>query len=173
MKTLILVRHAKAEKSEGNTEDIDRQLTEKAVIKAKWVAQVLKQKKISPDLVISSPARRCMRTAGIFCEAVNYPAGKIQVNDTLYQKFELITYIRLIENIDHKINTVMVVGHKETIQGLNHHLNPEFEGNIKKGGVVSIIFNVVNWSEIRANLGKLDFYEMPSLFSSNLHQNND
>ncbi|NTW10984.1 MAG: hypothetical protein HGA26_06465 [Chlorobiaceae bacterium] len=63
MKTLYIVRHAKAGWENGVTKDFDRTLSDRGLRTAPVMANLLKERKVVPDLVISSPAKRALTTA--------------------------------------------------------------------------------------------------------------
>ena len=66
MKTLILVRHAKSSWDAVGLEDFERPLNERGKEDAPLMAKRLKDKKIKPDIFLSSPAKRALKTARYF-----------------------------------------------------------------------------------------------------------
>lgn len=64
MKTLIIIRHSKAEKGSGR--DIDRHLTETGHRDAIQVAELLKSKGYEIDKILSSNSERTKRTTQLF-----------------------------------------------------------------------------------------------------------
>ena len=80
MKTLYLIRHAKSDRSIGELSDIDRPLNQRGYNDAHKMSLILKDKKIIPDLIISSPAIRALSTALIFCRNLNIDPKTIEIN---------------------------------------------------------------------------------------------
>ena len=72
MKTLYLVRHAKSDWGNAHTGDFQRTLNHRGLKAAPYMAALLKEKKVFPELVISSPANRALTTAEFFCEILGY-----------------------------------------------------------------------------------------------------
>src|SRR6266480_3652337 len=69
MKTLLLLRHAKSSKEDPGLRDFDRPLNERGVMDARLVGDFIRQQKIQPDLIISSPAERARQTADLVLKA--------------------------------------------------------------------------------------------------------
>jgi len=65
MKRLYLVRHAKSSWNRPELDDIDRPLNKRGKRDAPFMGQRLKQHDVCPDLIISSPAKRALKTAKI------------------------------------------------------------------------------------------------------------
>ncbi|HXV73209.1 MAG TPA: histidine phosphatase family protein [Sphingomonadales bacterium] len=62
METLYILRHAKAEKVKGTQADFDRPLRKEGRAAAEKIGLYLKKKKITPSLVLCSPAARARET---------------------------------------------------------------------------------------------------------------
>jgi phosphohistidine phosphatase len=63
MKTIIIIRHAKSSWSDLRLDDFDRPLNKRGKRNAPFMGQKLKEKKIMPDIILSSPAKRARKTA--------------------------------------------------------------------------------------------------------------
>ena len=61
VKTLVLVRHSKAEERSLKTDDINRPLTEKGRTETLKMAEFLLKSGIKPDFILSSNAIRAKR----------------------------------------------------------------------------------------------------------------
>src|SRR3990172_9356587 len=85
MKTLYLVRHAKSSWKDVGLSDFERPLNKRGKKDAPFMAKLLRQQKIKPDLIISSPANRASATARIFCETLNYPFEDLLLEPRLYE----------------------------------------------------------------------------------------
>ena len=68
MKTLFLLRHAKSSWNDQNLQDFDRPLNARGRKAAELIGTFIKKQKVSPDLVISSPAVRARETIEIIRE---------------------------------------------------------------------------------------------------------
>ena len=63
MKTIILVRHAKSSWDDFTIPDFDRPLNDRGKRDAPVMAARLKEHGLSPDLLLSSPARRAAQVS--------------------------------------------------------------------------------------------------------------
>ncbi len=65
MKSLILVRHGKAEQIKINQHDFDRKLIDRGIEDVNELAKELKEDKFQPELIITSSAKRAFQTAKV------------------------------------------------------------------------------------------------------------
>jgi len=131
MKTLILMRHAKAESGGFDTKDFDRKLSEKGKNDADIAAKVLKKHLNKIDLIVSSSAKRTLKTAKITAQNFGIDKENIESTEYLYES-DVESYIHLIRNLNDKTdNKVLIVGHNPTIGGMASVLSgyqvPEFK----------------------------------------------
>ncbi len=110
MKKLFLIRHAKSSWEDHLLSDHDRPLSDKGKADAPKVANILKSKYVLPDLVISSSARRALKTAKIFSSTLNYSTEKIEINTSIYEATTQ-QLINVVNKIDDKYETVLIFGH--------------------------------------------------------------
>ena len=68
MKTLYIVRHAKSSWDNMGLRDFDRPLNGRGKASAPYMGQVMVQKGIRPDLIVSSPAKRAFSTAKLIAK---------------------------------------------------------------------------------------------------------
>ena len=62
-KTLYIARHAKSSWDDMSLSDFERTLNARGKRDAPFMANILKEKGITPDLILSSPAKRAKKTA--------------------------------------------------------------------------------------------------------------
>jgi phosphohistidine phosphatase len=115
MKTIILMRHAKAEQGNFEISDFERKLTEKGKSDADISAKTLSKKIKTIDLIVSSSAKRTLKTAKIIAENFEIDKNKIQSIDEIYEASS-DAYVHVIRSLnDEKVETVIIVGHNPTI----------------------------------------------------------
>jgi phosphohistidine phosphatase len=83
MKTLLLLRHAKASRDEPETPDHDRPLKSRGKEDAKRIGRQLRDAKLVPTLIVSSTARRALKTAAKVARQLEYSRA-IELTDRLY-----------------------------------------------------------------------------------------
>ena len=165
MKTLYLVRHAKSSWKYPNLDDFERPLNKRGRKSAPIMGKVLKKLKVTPDLVLSSPANRAAMTARIIAASINYPLENIRYSETIYEFSESVL-IHVVKQIDDAVNKAMVVGHNPAINGLANYIGDQPIGNIPTCGVFCVELDISSWTKISEHGGKLKFFEFPKKHAS-------
>ena len=78
MKTLLILRHAKSSWNDENVLDHDRPLNKRGKRDAPRIGKLLYQSQLSPDLIISSTAKRARKTASKVAKIGRIPLGRGQ-----------------------------------------------------------------------------------------------
>ena len=112
MKTLVILRHAKAEPADAAKKDFHRRLTDRGREEAEAVAQTLAQNKIAPDLVLSSSAPRAAQTARLAA-----PQSPRKKSKSLYAASPE-QWMERLRKIPPKAKTVLAVGHNPECEDL-------------------------------------------------------
>ena len=108
MKSLIVLRHGKAE-SPGGVTDFDRSLAGRGTRDAVRVGEVLVERDLMPDLIVTSTARRAATTAQLVAEGCKY-ADEIIPSDNLYLPTQS-NIMSTIRDIPEQYSRVVIVGH--------------------------------------------------------------
>lgn len=161
MKTIYLVRHAKSDWDNSDLLDIDRPLNQRGYSDAVRMSQFLKENKIAPDVIISSPAIRAISTALIFTRNLNYDTSEVTIQPDLYES-SLKKYLSCISKIDEKYKSAMLFAHNPFISETANILTDALNTEMQTCAVVGISFDeCVDWSEVAKSKGKLELYEFP------------
>ncbi|OGU17708.1 MAG: hypothetical protein A2X61_04380 [Ignavibacteria bacterium GWB2_35_12] len=163
MKTLILVRHAKSSWEKPEMTDFDRPLNERGLRDAPYMAKLLKDKGIFPDLIISSPAIRALTTARIFAKELKYSLRSIRTNEIIYTTGPK-EILNMLSQIDDSKNCAMIFGHNPDLTALANYLSDEDVDNLPTAAVLCIDFYNDSWSAISDDTGKIRFYEYPKKY---------
>ena len=162
MKTLYLVRHAKSSwKNQGLT-DFDRPLNKRGKRDAPFMGEVLNDKKIHTDFILTSPAKRANKTAAEIAANIGYPIKKISFDEDIYEA-SFTTLLEVIKKLDDKYDSVMLIGHNPGLTVLNNHISDHYIDNIPTCGIVALQSDK-NWSEIDKNSCKFLFFEHPKMY---------
>ncbi|MEI6638310.1 MAG: phosphohistidine phosphatase [Chlorobium sp.] len=163
MKTIYVVRHAKAGLGGTHTGDFDRKLNEVGLKAAHFMAELLEQRGVVPELVLSSPAERAINTAEIFCDILRYPKERLEKRMEIYEggAGRLLTILQQIADTN---KTVMLFGHNPTISSFSNLLAVGDIDSLATCGVVRIDVAVDSWREVRPGSGKLIWYEFPKRY---------
>ncbi|MFZ4261738.1 SixA phosphatase family protein [Sphingobacterium sp. HJSM2_6] len=124
MKTLYLIRHAKAEEHALTKSDFNRNLIPKGKERAKTIAKELAGtfNIDNNTYVLSSSAHRALQTAEIFCEALQFPLSKIQVTDHIYEA-HFTAILKEINTVSKEYDKVLVFGHNPGLSNLINYLS--------------------------------------------------
>jgi phosphohistidine phosphatase len=147
MKTLFLVRHAKAS-HDSSLADRERPLNERGLQDAPEMGKRLAKRHLRPDLMVSSPARRALTTARLMAGEIGYDLEDILVEDRLYAAHvdELLAVIRKLDNqLDH----VMLFGHNPEFSHLAGRLSGELI-DLPTCAVAEFEFDTPSWSDVGA-----------------------
>jgi len=162
MKTLYLARHAKSFWGDQSIPDFDRPLNKRGKRDAPFMGEVLNDKKIRLDLIISSPSKRTKKTAMEIAAKIGYPEKKIVYNEDLYEASSN-TIIKFIKKLDERNQSVMIFAHNPGLTMLNNHISNHYIDNIPTCGIVALQTDK-DWSEIDKNSCKFLFFEYPRLY---------
>lgn len=142
MKTLIIIRHAKAEQNFGN--DKSRKLTERGHRDAGKMATLLVRKGYKIDKIFSSTAIRAEQTADYFARANNIKGDDIKYFDKLY----LASVLQIEESIlwlKENINTLAVVGHNPGVSDFVDDVAKVDLDDLPTCGIAVIELEMDNW----------------------------
>jgi phosphohistidine phosphatase len=131
VRTLILLRHAKAE-TPGELADFGRGLTKNGEADADAAGSWLADEGLRPDLVICSPAKRTRQTwLGVAVAMTQaHPEAKspeVHYEPALYEGGRTEA-IDLLCAVPEEIGTVLLVGHNPTVSDVSILLRPYEEG---------------------------------------------
>jgi phosphohistidine phosphatase len=160
MRTLYLVRHAKSSWDFPELSDMERPLNKRGKSDAPKMGQLLRKMEESPDLMVSSPAKRAYGTAKRIAREIGYPLKKIVKDETLYMA-DTEEFISVIKDTPDKADKIMLFGHNYGITYFANHISGSNIDNIPTCGIVRIDFDIGSWNEIENSKGKLIYFEYP------------
>jgi len=114
MKTLLILRHAKAVSKDLNLSDHDRPLDKLGENDALHMGKLMKDKDITPSFIITSTAVRAKTTAELVAKGCSYQ-GDIVLNQSLYEA-KPKDYLLILNTLSDKYNSVLIVGHNPTVE---------------------------------------------------------
>jgi phosphohistidine phosphatase len=162
MKTIYLIRHAKSYWGDQSLSDIDRPLNKRGKSDAPIMGKILNQKKVQPELIISSPAKRARKTAIAIAEKIDYPEKQIFFDEELYEASS-DAILSLLKKVDEKYQSVMLFGHNPGLTLFNNYISDNYIENIPTCGIVTLEFGK-KWDELDKNTCNLLFFDYPKLY---------
>lgn len=149
MKTLLVLRHAKADSEEPRGSDHDRALTKKGAKAARRMGELLREKHLVPDLVLSSTAERARTTAELAAREAGYQAN-VELVSELYLA-EPPAYFDTLRRLGNEADRVLVVGHNPGIETLIFRLTGEAE-NMPTAALAECELPIASWSELSGDV---------------------
>ena len=162
MKTLFLLRHAKAGPEDAGTPDIRRPLTDQGFHDARVVSEALLQQDLIPEIIVSSDAVRAFTTAFVFVATFEKISGDIILEHSLYES-TIKDYLKVLNNIDETFSSCMIVGHNNIISMFASELLKMNHEGLQTSGVVVISSPANKWVEFDTFPCKLILNLYPSL----------
>ncbi len=153
MKTLLILRHAKASKGDPNLKDHERPLNEIGQVQIPSVAKMLTKEGLKPDLILSSTALRTRQTAELMAKVIGF-SGKFIYTDELYES-NMKKYFEALQDLPDESQTVMIVGHNPAHEEFLSLLTDKFE-SLSTGALAYVELSTNHWRELQMKpCGKL------------------
>src|SRR5689334_15141316 len=109
MKTLYVIRHAKSSWDSPVLRDFDRPLNERGERDAPRMGKRLKEREVVPDLLLTSPAKRALKTSEFIASVLRYPLENIKTDKNLYHADE-DEILNIVKKINNKHDCVLLFG---------------------------------------------------------------
>ena len=145
MKSILILRHAKSSWKLPDVNDHDRPLNKRGKRDAPHMGEIIQDKNLVPDFIISSTAKRAHSTAKAVAKAAGYK-GDITLNQSLYAA-PPTAYIDVLHDLPNKYTRVLLVGHNPGLEQLVNMLSSE-EHTMPTCSLVHVQLCINTWSEI-------------------------
>ncbi len=165
-KTLLILRHGKAEFSSTDGQDISRILAERGHKEAKLMGKVLRKAGLVPQRILCSPATRTRETTESLVTKLK-ATPEVVIENGIYNAGvgELVQILR--QQLD--AISLMIVGHNPGLEELVSRLiSPSNPPTIQLPtcGLARIDFDIDQWSDIVEYPGRLVWLTTPELLES-------
>ena len=165
MKSLFIIRHAKAKSLDYNqdsSEDILRQLAPSGHTTARQMATLLREsyQDLKPTLV-SSPAHRTVGTAQYFLDTFQKNTNELVLVNSLYEA-SLDTLFNVVLEFNDNWETVFLFGHNPSLSYFASKCDRDSRFfDLKPASIVQIDFDVTTWKEASYNNSRVDLVLHP------------
>ena len=166
MRRLLLLRHSKTERPEPGQRDRDRKLMERGRSDAPLIGTYMARHRLTPDLVLVSPAKRTLETWELVEGALN-KTPQVAREERIYnaRTQTLADLIRETEDA----GSLLMIGHNPGLHDLANELigSGEVEAReslnekLPTSGLVVIDFAFDDWSELHDSSGRLERFVTP------------
>lgn len=158
MKTLFILRHAKSSWDNPDLSDFDRPLNSRGLDAARFMGELIYERKLEPQVIVSSPAKRAKQTAILVKEIAEIPKPII-FDERIYEASSLSLF-NLVREFDDKYESVLIIGHNPGLEDLLRVLTRELR-IMPTAALSKVNLDVENWADLSMNTGTLEFIIRP------------
>ncbi len=144
MRTLFLIRHAKSSWDNPGLRDFNRPLNERGLREAPLMAQLLANRGVQPDLLVSSPAKRALTTALFFAEQFGIADEQVLREQDIYEAAPT-DILQIISHLPDSAAVVCLFGHNPTFTDVANRFSDNFIDNVPTCGIVQIESEAESW----------------------------
>ncbi len=167
MRRLLLLRHAKAERSTPGMSDRDRALIERGRGDATKVGAYMAGHALLPDRVLLSPVTRTQETWKCAAKAFK-PAPGAGMVERLYDATPH-TILAVVKDIPANVHTALIIGHNPGLHELALMLiatgdleaREKLREKLPTGGLIIIDFAFDDWNRLHPRSGRLERFVTP------------
>jgi phosphohistidine phosphatase len=161
VKSILLMRHAKAETGSANQSDFDRALAPRGRHDAERMGKALARLDAVPDAVVSSTAVRAKETAEIAAEAMKF-RGAIKTVARLYNA-DGDAWLAAIRELPASAGAVLVVAHSPGIEEAAGLLcgAPSRAFDVPTAAVLLFAAEIDRWGELQPGDAALQGFLRP------------
>ena len=152
MKTLFVMRHAKSSWENSDLADFERPLNKRGLRVAPLVGETIRKNRFQIDLIVSSPAERAKQTAILVKKAAQTQV-EIKFDERIYEA-NTQTLLEVINGLNEKTKSAMLVGHNPGFENLVKALTGEIEP-MPTAALAVIDLKTDKWSDVEAGCGNL------------------
>ena len=149
MKTLLVLRHAKSSWNDTGLADHERPLNKRGRWDGPRMGELVREHRLTPDIIVSSDAIRARRTAEALAEAARY-AGEILLDPILYLASppDILAVLRTVRETN--AGTVMIVGHNPGLEELVAQLTGE-QQDLPTAALAQIRLPINRWRDLKVS----------------------
>jgi phosphohistidine phosphatase len=160
MKTLTLIRHAKSSWNEPSVRDFDRTLNERGTRDAPVMGRRLAERDPGIDLIVTSPAKRARKTAGIIASAIGYPEQSIHLEPGIYEA-SAAELLEIVRHLPEEKMHVAMVGHNPGMTDIANLFSESAVPSLPTCGIVYLGMSVPRWGDAGPATGILVDFDTP------------
>ena len=161
MKTLIIVRHAKSSWANLGQPDFERPLNERGKTDAPVMANRLKKNWGTPDLLVSSPAKRALKTCKIFAEELKIKKDDIVEVPALYHA-PRETFYKVAAALPDNVKSAALFSHNPGITDFVNSLVESIQtDNVPTCGIFIVEADTNSWKDFKEAKKRFVLYDYP------------
>jgi len=154
------MRHGRAEKFSDSQPDIFRDLLRSGIEETRIVGNKVRSTGFTPDIIISSKARRAQETAKVMAACLHADADKIVFDCRIFEASDT-DLLEIIMELPDELSSVLIVGHNPTMSLLSFKLFSGSTLEFPPSAVLSLSFDTMIWQSIMAVPSMFNYYLYP------------
>ncbi len=166
MKYLYLIRHAKSSWADPGLNDFERPLNKRGKRDAPFMGKQIAGYDKRPEILISSPAKRALKTARLIGAECGFRKNQIIIKKSLYT-FSFEPIVEVVRRTEDSINTLALVGHNHGLTECAELLSSTTLDNVPTCGIVLIQFPLPSWNLVDTGKGTLVIFDYPKRHAVN------
>ena len=149
MKTLLVMRHAKSSWTHPDVADHDRPLNRRGKQDAPRMGRLLRQRKLTPEVIVSSTAKRARRTADVVADCCGFN-GAVRLERRLYLA-DPATILEVLRELSNPVGRPLVIGHNPGLEELITKLTGRTE-IFPPAALAQIQFSIDSWDALPSSI---------------------
>lgn len=160
MKTLLVLRHAKASQESPTGEDFDRPLADRGWVDGRSIGGEMRHRGLHPDAVVASPAARAVETLAAVVDG--YGPLDAAFDQRIYDNSPDLV-LGLLRETDDAAQRLLLIGHNPGLQDLLLRLTVDdadrFRADIARkfptAAIAAVDLPIDQWRDVRAGTGRI------------------
>jgi phosphohistidine phosphatase len=150
VKTLLMMRHAKSSWDDPDTADHERPLNKRGKRDAPHMGEWLAEHGLTPDVIVTSTAKRARKTAELVAEACGCQ-GELVVRSDLYHATPEV-WMQVVRNLPETASRVLCIGHNPAVEEVLAHWTGEVVG-MPTAAIAHLALDVETWRDFDGATG--------------------
>ena len=146
------MRHAKSSWDDAAMSDFERPLNERGLKTAPSMGEYVRENRLQPDLIVSSPAERAKQTAQFVRESAEIKS-EIIFNENIYEA-SVGQLLEVIGEQSETVKSILLVGHNPGMESLVKFITGELHA-MPTAALAIVDLPIDKWSDIMASTGDL------------------
>jgi phosphohistidine phosphatase len=161
VKTIYLLRHAKAEFGLSDESDFERMLTPTGKQDAVRLGYRMLGRGMVPQHYVGSPALRTRQTLQRLLEPFNQGDEHVEWIEDLYNADEA-TWMQIISTAPEHLHACLYCGHNPALTQIANRLSADVQwDHLPTCGLIILEFAVAQWAELTSSKGRLVWFDSP------------
>ena len=158
MKTLFVLRHAKSSWENPDWADFERPLNSPGLDAARFIGELIYERALQPQMIVSSPAKRAKQPA-VLVKEIAEVSKPVKFDERIYEASPHALF-NLIREFDEKWESILIVGHNPGFENLVRMLTGETV-SMPTAALARINLDIENWHDLETNSNELEFLIRP------------